>query len=91
MTTTRRLLVVFALLLGLLLPAGLTTAAPRLSDINTLGGPQYFIRKTYYSDATYSVVVGYHEKLCNGTFEQYGIVTEYVEPYLEACNGGVEP
>ena len=75
MNTTRRLLIVFALLLGFLLPASLTTAAPRVSDIylrRDTPTHSSWIEWIYYADATRTDIVGANTLYCDGTRYMWG-------------------
>jgi hypothetical protein len=77
----RRLLVAAVFALAMIAPAAVTTAAP--API-TVQGTNYITETYYYSDATYTVEVGYESNGC-GTYAQIGIQTEYYRRYREPC------
>lgn len=43
------------------------------------------VERTYYSDATYSTVVGERILFCNGQTWKWGIVTSYVQVFSFPC------
>lgn len=85
MSTLRRRLVVLALLLGTLTPAASMSAAPAPSvPIGVHAG--YITEYYYYTDSTYTTLVGYSMTGCNPS-EGYswGQVTAYKETVREPC------
>lgn len=74
-----RLIFLFVLVMALVLST--TFGTKRFSCIDSAGAlPCHEVEHNYYSDATYSTIVGYRFVYCSGVYT-YGTVTQYVVSY----------
>lgn len=78
----RRLLVAVALFACTLPPAAITIAAPPPMGVEAI-----YAEFDYYSDSTYTTLVGQGIRTCNNRFAmQWGVKSEYIQsPYSEPC------
>lgn len=84
MSTSRRLLIMLAILISSVAPAGLMVPTTSASAVTPLAY-QYIEEITYYSDSTYTVQVGYYYRNCQGFVIRSGQVTPYAEGSQEPC------
>lgn len=84
LTARRRLLVMAALLVGAIAPAG--TITPTTAAVVPLGVQAgSSIQTFYYRDSSKTVEVGYTFRDCNGFYYKEGVTSPYYERFTEPC------
>ena len=84
LTAHRRLLVMAALLVGTIAPAGtLTPTTAAIAPLGVQAGSS--IQTFYYSNSTKMVEVGYTFRGCDGSYYKEGVTSPYYERFTEPC------
>lgn len=74
-----------SVLVALVLAFAVSAVAGFFTAGTTYALPCNEVERIYYSDATYSTVVGERILFCNGQTWKWGSVTSYVQVYSTPC------